>query len=89
MIVFRTLLFIRKVLICEVPKYLSKKMRFNRDSQSRALRNVNDFELIGANAAFGQSSLFYGRNQMYNNFPREVKNKSGETKFEVKIERIC
>lgn len=73
LIAFRTLLFIKKVIKCEVPKYLSDNVRFNRDSQFGTLRNANDFELIWASTAFGQNSLFYWGNQMYNNLPKEVK----------------
>lgn len=60
-------------------------VRLNRDSQSGTLRNANDFELIGASAAFGQNSLFHRGNQMYNNLPREVKNESKKTKSEEKL----
>lgn len=64
MIAYTALLVMRKVINCEVQKYLSEKMRFNRDIQFRALSNANDLELIGANTAFGQNSLLYRGNQM-------------------------
>lgn len=39
-IVFRTLIFIRRMINGDVPKYSFERIKFNRDTQHRILRNV-------------------------------------------------
>lgn len=64
-IVFRTLLFIQKMINHGMPDYLHEKVRFNRESQKRILRIANDIELIAANMTFIQNFLFSKGAQLY------------------------
>lgn len=58
----------------------------NRENLTRMLRNANDIELIGANTAFSQNSLFYKEAQMYFSIPSEVRNVSEER---ISLNMIC
>ena len=84
-IIFRTLIFIQKIINGEVPTYLTEKIKFNRDNQSRVLRSSNDIELVRANMACSQNSLFYKGVQMYNSIPDDIKNENVHTTFKRKL----
>lgn len=68
----RTLIFIRKIIIDgDLPKYLTEKIRCNRDVHSRMLRNANENELLRANLGCSQNALFYKGIQLYGSLPNE------------------
>lgn len=68
-----------------MPKYLSEKKKFNRDSQTRIVRNAKETDLITANAAFSQNSLRYNGSQMYESLSNEMKTENMEAIFERKL----
>lgn len=85
MIIFRTLIFIRKIINGHVPKYLTEKIKFNRDTHSRLLRNSNEIELVRAIKECNPNSLFFGGIQLYNSLANEIKIGNVDVAFERRL----
>src|ERR1044071_2728703 len=58
-ILYRTLIFIHKIVNGFTPKYLSSKIRYRNDANKKNLRNANLIMLSSATKACSQNSLFY------------------------------
>lgn len=86
-IVFRTMIFVRKIIDGKVPKYLTERIKYKNNGQPRVLRNSNEIELVRATMACSQNSLFYRGIQMYNSLPIEIRSESSDTSFETKLKK--
>lgn len=70
---FLTLTFIHKIKQQKLPRYLSSKVQYVRESQHYNLRNNNDFRLPKVSRASSQNCLYYKGLCEFNQLPVTIK----------------
>lgn len=82
LIIFRTLIFIFKIVHNLVPNYLSNKITYRNETNERILRNGNQINLIAAHKSCSQNALFFKGIKLYNSLPVNLRAENSQTKFE-------
>ena len=72
-ILFRTLIFLFKIIKGLAPNYLTEKIIFNHQIRNRTLRSANKICPIDAIKACSQNSLFYKGIKLFNTLTIELK----------------
>ena len=88
LIIFKTLIFIYKIIQGEAPEYLSNRIIYKYQTQNRTLRNSNDINLTDANKACSQNSLFYKGIKLFNSLPSEIKNCETISQFKKLLKKF-
>lgn len=81
-IMYRTLIFIYKIVNGLVPKYLSNRIKYRYDTHDRNLRNANQIELVNATKVCSQNSLFYRGLKNFNDLPVEIREENNFNRFQ-------
>ena len=83
--IFRTILFIYKIVNGLTPKYLTDRIKYRQQIHNRNLRGANTITVTDANKACSQNALFYKGIQLFNAIPNEIKQVDSIKIFENKV----
>lgn len=86
-IIFRTLIFIYKIISGETPMYLTSRIKFRHETNTRVLRSNNEIELTKATKTCSQNSLYYKGIKMFNALPNEIKCEKSQNCFEKRLRK--
>lgn len=85
-IVFRTLLFIYKIVKGQAPSYLTDRIKCRNEIHKRNLRNGDEIEVTTAMKACSQNSLFYKGIRLFNSIPKVIRDAENFAKLEKLLE---
>lgn len=85
MIIYRTMIFIFKIINGNAPIYLTNKIKYRNEIHNRHIRNSNYLEPVNATKACSQNSLFFKGIRMFNELPREIREEPNPASFERKL----
>lgn len=85
-LMYRTLIFIYKIVRGLAPNYLTNKIKYRNDAHNRNLRNLNYIEPIDATRACSQNSLFHRGIKLFNELSGELRDEISPNIFENKLE---
>lgn len=85
LILFRTIIFIRKMIDKETPEYLSDRIMYKSETSTRTLRNNNDIVPVRATKACSQNSLFYRGIILYNTLPSDIRSGQSQRNFKRRL----
>lgn len=80
-ITYNTLTFVYKIVKGQAPQYLTNKIVYNYQNQTRNLRNSCDIKLTTATKSTSQNSLFYKGVKLYNSLPKVITEEMSFCKF--------
>ena len=84
-IMFRTLIFIFKIINGLAPNYLTKNIIYKHETTNRSLRNGNEICVTDAIKACSQNQLFYKGIKLFNTLPIELKNQDNLNRFQTML----
>lgn len=84
-IIFRTLLFIHRIVNGLAPTYLTDRIEYRNQIHNRNLRNANTLAVTDATKACSQNALFYRGIQLYNAIPKEIRQIDSIKLFEKQL----